>query len=92
MSRPHHPQISPFLLKLPSFHLHHQGEGPRLQQINIAALGFLGGPPPKGVQMVQLPIERAPKEEVTSLSPASVKKVPGAIEVVDSKEGFEVFD
>lgn len=42
--------------------------------------------------MVQLPIEQAPEEEVTSLSPAFVKKVPGAIEVVDSKEGFEVFD
>ena len=69
---------------------------PWLHQINIAVPGFLTGPPFAGTQPVDLPIQRAPKEDATSSNTAPKEEAPRVVEVVDSSEDtdkeFRVFD
>lgn len=65
---------------------------PRLHQINIAVPGILGDPSLTGTQQVKLPIQQSTREEATSLNPAPEEEATKVIEVVDSKEDFEVFD
>ena len=69
-----------------------KAKDPRLQQINVAIPGFLGSPPPTGIHPIELPIQRAFGEEVTSSYPAPEEEVAKVIEVTDSKEDFMVFD
>ena len=41
---------------------------------------------------MQLPDQRAPEEEETSLSPTPEEEAPEALEIVDSEENFKIFD
>ena len=53
---------------------------------------FLGNPPPEGPQQVGLPNQWVTKKEATSSHLAPEEETTKVIEVVDSKEHFEVFD
>ena len=68
---------------------------PQLHQINIAVPSFLNGPPPVSTHSVELPTQRASKEEVTS-NPVLEEEATKVIKVVDSSEDFNedfgVFD
>ena len=64
----------------------------QLQQINIAVPGFLTSPPPKGTHQVELPTQSVIKEEATFSHSALEEETIRAIDVLDSKEDFEVFD
>ena len=68
---------------------------PQLHQINIAVPSFLNGPHLVSTHSVELPTQRASKEEVTS-NPVLEEEATKVIEVVDSSEDFNedfgVFD
>ena len=68
----------------------------QLHQINIAVPGFLSSPPPGNTHPVELPTQRASKEEVTSSNPVPKEEATKVIQVVDSSEDFDedlgVFD
>ena len=92
MSHPCHPRIQADLVELSIPEVRNKGEGPRLQQINIAIPGFLDSPPPKGTQQVELPTQCVTREEAISLHPTSKEETFRVIEVTDFEKDFKVFD
>ena len=66
-----------------------KAKDPRLHQINIPMPSFLTGPPPAGIHLVELPAQRAPKEEAISLKPALEEEITKVIEVADSSKDFD---
>lgn len=73
-----------------------KAKDPQLHQINIAVPGFLNGPPPEGTHPVELPAQRASKEEAAPSSLAPEEEATKVIKVVDvgedSYKDFGVFD
>lgn len=60
-----------------------------LHQIDVAVLGFLIDPPPKGTHPIALLFQHIAEEETTS---SNLTQEGKAVKVVDSEEDFEVFD
>jgi len=50
---------------------------------------FLTGPLLTSIHLIELPDQRAPKEEVTSLKPTLEEEITKVIEVADSSKDFD---
>lgn len=63
-----------------------------LHLINVAVLGFLNPRPTlEGVQQIELPFYLIVEEEATPSQPV-IKEEEEVVEVLDSKDNFEVFN
>ena len=66
-----------------------KAKDPRLQQSNIAILGFLTSTSPKGTQLAELPFQGNAEEEV--ILPV-LKEMAKAVEISYFEEEFKIFD
>ena len=63
-----------------------------MKQINVAVPGFLTSPPLEGSHQAVLPVQHIVEDRAPSPGLAREEETVKIIEVVDSKEDFEVFD